>query len=271
MRWHTSRRMKVMSAALLIVTALLVLFPTGYVRAGGMVANPGFELGEDEVPWGWVLSGNATRADTGPIHGGSWTARITAPDDVLTQWIENITPLVTYEAWGWIYVSGDVRGEIQLDFWEQKEGRQLGSTKMMSTEDTGELYAQTTTTIQAPVGATHVRIRLLATGWNGGAEVRFDEIGFYPLRAFCFIATAAYGTETASELDILRDFRDQVLLDNALGSRFVRTYYRVSPAVAEFIARSDLLRAIVREALINPVVHVLQWSQELWIAPPDSP
>jgi hypothetical protein len=125
--------------------------------------------------------------------------------------------------------------------------------------------------MQAPVGATHVRIRLLATGWNGGAEVRFDEIGFYPLRAFCFIATAAYGTETASELDILRDFRDQVLLDNALGSRFVRTYYRVSPAVAEFIARSDLLRAIVREALINPVVHVLQWSQELWIAPPDSP
>jgi len=213
--------MKVMSAALLIVTALLVLFPTGYVRAGGMVANPGFELGEDEVPWGWVLSGNATRADTGPIHGGSWTARITAPGDVLTQWIENITPLVTYEAWGWIYVSGDVRGEIQLDFWEQKEGRQLGSTKMMSTEDTGGLYAQTTTTMQAPVGATHVRIRLLATGWNGGAEVRFDEIGFYPLRAFCFIATAAYGTETASELDILRDFRDQVLLDNALGSRFV--------------------------------------------------
>jgi hypothetical protein len=106
----------------------------------------------------------------------------------------------------------------------------------------------------------------LGTGWNDGAEVRFDEIGFYPVTGYCFIATAAYGTETAAELNILRDFRDQVLLENTLGSRFVEAYYKVSPPVADFIAKNDFLRAIVREVLVDPVVHLLQWSQGLWRA-----
>jgi hypothetical protein len=120
--------------------------------------------------------------------------------------------------------------------------------------------------MQAPVGTTCLRIRLLGTGWNGGTEVRFDEIGFWPVTGYCFIATAAYGTETASQLKILRDFRDQVLLKNALGSRFVEVYYKLSPPVAAFIAKSDFLRTIVREMLVDPVVHLLQWSQGLWRA-----
>jgi hypothetical protein len=55
-----------------------------------------------------------------------------------------------------------------------------------------------------------------------------------------------------------------VLLENALGSRFVETYYRFSPPVADFIANNDFLRAIVREVLVDPVVNLLQWSQDLW-------
>ena len=37
----------------------------------------------------------------------------------------------------------------------------------------------------------------------------------------CFIATAAYGAETAEQLYVLREFRDQVLLESTLGSQFV--------------------------------------------------
>jgi hypothetical protein len=120
--------------------------------------------------------------------------------------------------------------------------------------------------IQAPPGVNCVRIRLLGTGWNNATEVRFDEIGFYPVTGYCFIATAAYGTETASQLDILRDFRDNVLLKSALGSRFVEAYYRVSPPVADFIAKNDFLRAVVRELFLDPVVSLLRWSQDLWRA-----
>jgi len=46
----------------------------------------------------------------------------------------------------------------------------------------------------------------------------------------------------------------------------VEAYYRLSPPVADFIARNDFLRAVVREALIDPVVNLLQWSQGLWRA-----
>jgi len=130
---------------------------------------------------------------------------------------------------------------------------------MLSATDTNGAYVQRTTTVQAPVCTTCLRIRLLGIDWNDGAEVRFDEIGFFWLTGYCFIATAAYGTETAAELDILRNFRDQVLLKNTLGSLFVEAYYKVSPPIANLIEKNDFLRAVVREVLVDPVVHFLQW------------
>jgi hypothetical protein len=268
-RWDMNRHIRVMVAALLIVTGVLVFLPSGYVSAGGMICNQSFEEGAGEVPSAWNLTGNATRVDTGPIYVGNWTARITGEGGTLTQWlgIGNITMPVTFEAWGWIYISGNVTGVIALDFWTGVNGRPLSSTTELSANDTDDIYVQRTGMMQSPVGATCVRIRLLGTGWDEGGEVRFDEIGFWPpMGGFCFIATAAYGTETASQLDILRDFRDQVLLESALGSRFVGAYYRLSPPVADFIVRNDFLRAVVREALIDPVVNLLQWSQGLWRA-----
>jgi len=264
-----NRHIRVMVAALLIVIGGLVFSPSGYVSAGGMICNQSFEEGAGEVPTGWNLTGNATRVDTGPIYVGNWTARITGDGGTLTQWLSigNIALPVTFEAWGWIYVSGNVTSVIALDFWTGVNGTQLSSTTELSANDTDGIYVQRTGMIQAPFGATFVRICLLGTGWDKGGEVRFDEIGFWPpMGGFCFIATAAYGTETASQLDILRDFRDQVLLKNALGSRFVEAYYRLSPPVADFIVRNDFLRAVVREALIDPVVNLLQWSQGLWRA-----
>ena len=270
------RYMRVMLAALLIVTGFLVFLPSGYVSAGGMVENQSFEEGEGEIPYGWNLTGNATRVDTGPVYVGNWTAQITGNNDTLTQWlfIGNLTLPVTYEAWGWIYVSGNVTGVIAIDFWELVgvNGTQLTSTTQLSANDTNDAYVQMTSMTVAPFRTTHARIRLLGTGWNDGGEVRFDEIGLYPpTGGLCFIATAAYGTETASQLDTLRDFRDQVLLGNALGSRFVEAYYRLSPPVADFIAKNDFLRAAVRKALVDPVVNLLQWSQDLWRTQPDIP
>ena len=80
----------------------------------------------------------------------------------------------------------------------------------------------------------------------------------------CFIATAAYRTDTAQEIDILREFRDEILLHNSLGARFVSFYYKNSPPVADFISQHDALRAIVREGVIDPIVAVLDLSKNLW-------
>jgi len=75
----------------------------------------------------------------------------------------------------------------------------------------------------------------------------------------CFIATAAYGSLMAPHVKILRDFRDNFMLDNPVGKRFVRFYYNYSPPLADFIAKHDTLRTMVRISLF-PVVGVC------WIA-----
>lgn len=73
----------------------------------------------------------------------------------------------------------------------------------------------------------------------------------------CFIATAAYGSDMAPQVQVLRDFRDRALLTNAPGRAFVSFYYRHSPALADAIRPHDSVRAVVRAAL-GPVV----WSVE---------
>ncbi len=66
----------------------------------------------------------------------------------------------------------------------------------------------------------------------------------------CFIATAAYGTPMAEEIQILREFRDEYLLTNPVGKGLVDFYYRVSPPMAEFITEHPSLRPVVRAGLV---------------------
>ncbi|UCG10054.1 MAG: hypothetical protein JSW30_04840 [Dehalococcoidia bacterium] len=80
----------------------------------------------------------------------------------------------------------------------------------------------------------------------------------------CFIATAAYGTDTAPEIGVLRDFRDRVLLPNYWGAQIVAGYYAVSPPIAEFIAENELLRTLVREILVKPAIAILNLTQTFW-------
>jgi hypothetical protein len=80
----------------------------------------------------------------------------------------------------------------------------------------------------------------------------------------CFIATAAYGTDTAEEINILREFRDVVLLPSRLGAEFVSLYYQVGPSIAKVISQHDFLRTAVRVGFIDPVVAILNWSHALW-------
>ncbi|MFZ5628548.1 MAG: S8 family serine peptidase [Spirochaetota bacterium] len=69
----------------------------------------------------------------------------------------------------------------------------------------------------------------------------------------CFIATAAYGTDQAADVQTLRQFRDQYLTKSELGRAFIEAYYRYSPKIADQIRKSDVLKSIVRFGL-KPVV-----------------
>jgi len=74
---------------------------------------------------------------------------------------------------------------------------------------------------------------------------------------WCFIATAAYGTPLAREVNTLRDLRDRRLNKNGFGQRLVATYYKISPPLAKAISSSQLRRKIVR-VFLNPLVIIFK-------------
>jgi CSLREA domain-containing protein len=71
----------------------------------------------------------------------------------------------------------------------------------------------------------------------------------------CFIATAAWGTPMQEDVRYLRAFRDEYLLTNSVGRKFVEAYYSMSPPVADYIREHETLRSVVRTGL-RPLVEL---------------
>lgn len=75
----------------------------------------------------------------------------------------------------------------------------------------------------------------------------------------CFIATAAYGSELAPEIKVLREFRDVHLSQTAGGRAFIRFYYKYSPQWASGIRDNELIRAVVR-SFLGPMIGMADMS-----------
>lgn len=72
----------------------------------------------------------------------------------------------------------------------------------------------------------------------------------------CFIATAAFGSKFTPAVRLLRTFRDDYLLSNTAGRKFVSLYYHYSPPLAHYIADHKALRVLTR-ILLAPFVAIV--------------
>jgi hypothetical protein len=89
------------------------------------------------------------------------------------------------------------------------------------------------------------------------AKLKGDRVYCPQHAGACFIATAAYGTPMAEEINTLRRFRDEDVEPNLLGRHLVTLYYDVSPPLGRVIARSENLKAFVRFYL-KPIIRSLE-------------
>jgi polyhydroxybutyrate depolymerase len=120
-------------------------------------------------------------------------------------------------------------------------------------------------TIAAPTAATTTITLNPAAGKDYEITANFQTKSTTPPPSGgCFIATAAYGTPTAEQINVLREFRDDVLLKSIVGSRLVDLYYKVSPPIADFISEHSFVRILVRELLIDPIVWVVKATGDIW-------
>ena len=84
----------------------------------------------------------------------------------------------------------------------------------------------------------------------------------FPRHHGCFIASAAYGSDYNSQVDILYEFRDKHLLTNSAGRAFAEYYYENSPPIARFIEENDWSKPVARWILL-PVVGACYWANML--------
>jgi len=71
----------------------------------------------------------------------------------------------------------------------------------------------------------------------------------------CFIATQLYGAE-ANETNVLRAWRDTVLMPSRSGRLLVTLYYRTSPALVETLKHSAWLTRLAKRCLDAIVARI---------------
>ncbi len=74
----------------------------------------------------------------------------------------------------------------------------------------------------------------------------------------CFVATAAYGTSLAVEIQILREFRDKHMRAYVIGNLFIDWYEKNGPKLAAFLNEYPILKPLVRQYFLEPIIQFLK-------------
>jgi len=127
--------------------------------------------------------------------------------------------------------SANEQGEIRVTFREEGESATIGATG----------YDSVTVGLHETSGKYRVSL-----GLDNG----------------CFVATAAYGSALAPEVQELRELRDNVLRRMQWGHDFFADYwsyyYKFSPAIAHAMDADPRMREVVRWSIVEPWTHFLR-------------
>ena len=82
----------------------------------------------------------------------------------------------------------------------------------------------------------------------------------------CLIATATFGSPQASEVQMVRDYRDGTIRQSYTGSQFFigfnAWYYSFSPAVASYISTHPMAKSVMQIRLV-PLLQIILISQKI--------
>jgi len=199
----------------------------------------------------YTMEGTVTGAEVENPVGGDATITVE----------EEEAPPVQYD----LTIASTVGGEVTDPGEGQFTYNEGTAVSLVASPDTGYEFVSWTGNVGTIADTDAASTTITMNGdYSIVANFEEEEEAPPPTPSFCFIATAAYGTPSAEQIDVLREFRDVVLLESTLGSQLVALYYQTSPPIADFIASHELLRTMVRELLIDPIVWVVESTGDMW-------
>jgi len=250
-------------AVILIFSAMLILVPanaqTPTPAPVNLVQNPGFEDPTNiaDPPTSWTAVGSSLERNT-DANSGSYSGYVYAEDSYYTQTVI-ISPIAAYKFSVYLKAS-DATAKAVLMIQDSNHVN-LVAPLVLST--TNSAWTKKLTYLPTLNTAYYAVITLDLEASGASPQAYFDDIVLIE-KGGCFIATAAYGSATAQQLDVLRNFRDQVLLKNPVGAKFVELYYDASPPLADYISQHPVLRTVVRAVLIDPIVSITRATRAIW-------
>lgn len=151
--------------------------------------------------------------------------------------------------------SSDIDDGIKTYLWEQVSGRTVSIINF--DKAIAEFILPNLVEVNGVAQSIDLVFRLTVTDHGGKTDT--DQVTVTTNEnPDCFIATAAYGSPMASQLQVLREFRDNYLMTNDLGRSFVSFYYNNSPPIANYIAKRSELRTATRWAL-TPIIYGVKY------------
>ncbi len=80
----------------------------------------------------------------------------------------------------------------------------------------------------------------------------------------CCAVQSVCGSAFISDLDMVRDFRDNTLSKNIIGKIFINFYYyKLSPFIVMFVSKYPPLNVTVKEIFVKPVIEIIKFYNDI--------